>query len=143
MSERNDSDVEKILKEDGIELSYIERGHKYENPSTLSWIELEKELGDKSWAVRNIYNGRYGGALIRQFPGEGNRKHYHPDADECWVILKGRWEWYIEGEGTKEVGFGDIVLVKTGTWHKITCIGDEPGIRFAIHKPDVEHIYEQ
>ena len=25
--------------------------------------------------------------------------------------------------------------------HKITCIGDKPGIRFAITAPDVDHVY--
>jgi quercetin dioxygenase-like cupin family protein len=56
--------------------------------------------------------------------------------------LGGTWEWYIEGEGTKKVQKDDIVLVKKNTKHKITCIGESPGIRLAITKPDVEHIYE-
>ena len=31
---------------------------------------------------------------------------------------------------------------KKNTFHKITCKGSEPGIRFAITKPDVDHIYK-
>ncbi|HRK36738.1 MAG TPA: cupin domain-containing protein, partial [Candidatus Hydrogenedentes bacterium] len=66
---------------------------------------------------------------------------YHPDADECWVILEGEWEWFIDGEGAKKVSQHDIVVVRKGTKHKITCIGDKPGIRFAITRPDVNHVY--
>ena len=66
----------------------------------------------------------------------------HPDANECWYICSGDWEWFIEGEGTKIVSKGSVVNVKKNTFHKITCIGDKPGIRFAITKPDVNHVYK-
>ena len=69
--------------------------------------------------------------------------HYHPDADECWVILKGTWEWFIDGEGTRKVGPNDIVVVRQGIKHQITCVGDEPGIRFAVTAPDVNHVYAE
>ena len=49
------------------------------------------------------YNELFGGVVIQQHPGEGNRKHFHPDADENWVILDGEWEWWIEGIGTQRV----------------------------------------
>ena len=32
--------------------------------------------------------------------------------------------------------------IKKNIKHKIKCIGDKPGIRLAITKPDVNHIYE-
>ena len=67
--------------------------------------------------------------------------HYHPDADECWIILEGSYRWSIDGV-EQEVTVGDIVVVKEKTWHQITVIGDEPAARLAITKPDVEHIYE-
>ena len=38
--------------------------------------------------------------------------------------------------------FTDLVVVKKNTWHQIKCIGNSPGVRYAITKPDVEHIYE-
>ena len=54
-------------------------------------------MGSGSWAARLVLNKRFGGVIIQQQPGEGNRLHYHPDADEYWVIMDGEWEWYIEG----------------------------------------------
>jgi quercetin dioxygenase-like cupin family protein len=64
-----------------------------------------------SWAVRIAYNELFGGVVIQQQPGEGNRKHFHPDADENWVILDGEWEWWIEGIGTQRVKKNDIIVV--------------------------------
>ena len=83
-----------------------------------------------SWAVRIAYNELFGGVVIQQQPGEGNRKHLHPDADENWVILDGEWEWWIDGLGTQ--------MVKK---HDIRCVGDSPGVRYAITRPDVNHVY--
>ncbi len=139
---KSDDDVDKVLKEDGIKYSKLEPGHEYENLTKINIETIEKELGFfDSWAARVIYNSRFGGVIIKQNPGEGNRLHYHPDADECWVILEGQYKWKIDGKEQK-VSVGDIVVVKEKTWHQITVIGDKPAARLAITKPDVEHIYE-
>jgi quercetin dioxygenase-like cupin family protein len=137
---KQSDNVREVLKTDGVDIIDLET---FVNKSCVSVDEVLAKFGDKNtWATRVVYNERFGAVLIRQFPGEGNRLHYHPDADECWVILGGTWEWYIEGEGTKKVQKDDIVLVKKNTKHKITCIGESPGIRLAITKPDVDHVYE-
>jgi len=78
--------------------------------------------------------------MIQQQAGEGNRKHYHPDADENWVILDGEWEWWIEGVGKQIVKKHDIVVVPVGVPHLIKCLKG-PGVRYAITKPDVKHVY--
>ncbi|OGX23506.1 MAG: hypothetical protein A2Y03_05000 [Omnitrophica WOR_2 bacterium GWF2_38_59] len=135
----SDKDVSHVLKDDGVHTVLI--GEEYENISCTDLETIKKRCGTPPWAVRIVYNELFGGVLICQKPGEGNRLHYHPDADECWVIMEGQWEWYIEGEGTKKVKEKDIVVVKKGTDHKITCIGDVPGIRFAVTAPDVNHVY--
>ena len=136
--ERHDKDVAQVLRDDGVNNVVI---GDLENVSTTSMDELINEMGNGSWAVRLVYNEKFGGVMIQQQPGEGNRLHYHPDADECWVIMSGKWEWYIEGEGTNTVTKNDIVVVRKNVKHQITCIGDEPGIRFAVTAPDVDHVY--
>ena len=138
----SDKDVDRVLKEDGVDNSLLEPGHKYENVSKINIKQIEEELEFKnSWAVRVIYNKRFGGVIIKQNPGEGNRLHYHPDADECWVVLEGEYEWQIE-EKVSRVKQGDIIVVKAKKWHLITVVGDKPAARLAITKPDVEHVYE-
>ena len=136
--EKHDSDLESVLNKDGVNEVIID---DLENMSTTNVDELRQRMGLGSWAARLVYNERFGGVVIQQRPGQGNRLHFHPDADECWVILAGKWEWFIDGEGTKTVSVNDIVVVRKGVKHKITCIGDEPGIRFAITAPDVNHVY--
>ena len=133
-----DTDLESVLTKDGINEVIID---DLENLSTTNVDELRQRMGLGSWAARLVYNERFGGVVIQQRPGQGNRLHFHPDADECWVILAGKWEWFIDGEGTKTVSVNDIVVVRKGVKHKITCVGDEPGIRFAITAPDVNHVY--
>tara|TARA_Y100000766_G_C18917304_1_gene613005 strand:- start:6275 stop:6700 length:426 start_codon:yes stop_codon:yes gene_type:complete len=138
----SDDNVNKVLQDDGVNKSILDSGNKYENLSKINIKDLQKEFNHgESWAVRVIYNDRFGGVIIKQNPGEGNRLHYHPDADECWIVLEGEYEWQIEDK-VNVVKAGDIIVVRAKTWHKITAIGKEPAARLAITKPDVEHIYE-
>lgn len=136
---KSDSDLIRVLEQDGVPVSELV---KYENCTTVNLQELRDDLGMGSWAVRIAYNDLFGGVVIQQHPGEGNRKHFHPDADENWVILDGEWEWWIEDIGTQRVKKHDIIVVPRGVWHKITCVGDSPGVRYAVTRPDVEHVYE-
>ena len=114
-----DSDVKNVLTEDGLPKEALKTFHQYENQTTVNIDVLRKELGMTSWAVRIAYNDRFGGVVIQQQSGEGNRKHYHPHADENWVILDGWWEWWIEGQGKKLVKKNDIIVVPKNTWHHI------------------------
>ena len=109
MKEFNDDNVHNVLKQDGIIDIHLEK--EYENLSKINIMSLAQKLGKGSWAVRLVYNKRFGGVLIQQQTGEGNRRHYHPNADENWVILDGIWEWWIDGKGTKKVTIHDIVVV--------------------------------
>ena len=137
----SDSDVKRVLSDDGLDPNTLGTFHKFENHTTVSLEMLRENLGMSSWAVRIAYNDRFGGVVIQQQPGEGNRKHFHPHADENWVIMDGEWEWWIDGQGTKKVQKGDIIVVPKGVLHHIKCVGDQPGVRYAITQPDVEHVY--
>ena len=86
-----DSDVVNVLKDDGIKDINENKLRKFENISSINLNDLRRELGLSSWAVRIAYNKDFGGVLIQQQPGEGNRLHYHRDADENWVIMEGKW----------------------------------------------------
>ena len=137
----SDSDVKNVLKDDGVPADSLKTFHQYENTTTINLQQLRDELGMGSWAVRIAYNDRFGGVLIQQQSGEGNRKHHHRHADENWVILDGEWEMWIEGQGIKIVKKNDFIVVPANTRHNITCVSG-PGVRYAITQPDVEHVYE-
>ena len=135
---KQERDLNKVLTEDGIKNIDI---NKFQNLSINSLSKIIKKMGNPRWAVRVIFNEVFGAVLIAQNPLEGNRLHYHPDSDECWIILKGNWEWYIEGEGTKKIKKNDIVLVKKGKKHHIKVVGNTYGIRLAITKPNINHVF--
>ncbi|BBD08915.1 cupin domain-containing protein [Desulfovibrio ferrophilus] len=139
-NQRHDDDVARVLKDDGVEKTVLKT---FENVPVTNLAAIKDEMGEGSWAVRLVYNDVFGGVLIQQLPGEGNRLHFHPDAHECWVIMEGEWEWFIDGEGTRRVVTGDIVTVPQGVKHKIRCVGDKSAIRFAITRPDVNHVYAE
>jgi quercetin dioxygenase-like cupin family protein len=80
--------------------------------------------------------------LICQLPGEGNRRHYHPDWDEWWFIVEGEWEWWVEGN-VKRVKKGDVVFIARNRQHQITAVGDKVAIRLAVSRYDVAHVYEE
>ena len=139
MKKKSNSDLISVLEDDGVPVSELK---KYENCCTINLEQLREDLGMGSWAVRVAYNELFGGVVIQQHPGEGNRRHYHPDADENWVIMDGEWEWWIEDQGTRRVRRGDIVVVPQGVRHQITCVGTGPAVRYAITRPDVAHAYD-
>jgi mannose-6-phosphate isomerase-like protein (cupin superfamily) len=138
---KSDSNIKRVLIDDGLTPDSLIELHDYENVDTINLKQLREKLGMGSWAVRIAYNKRFGSTIIQQQAGEGNRKHYHPDTDENWVILDGEWEWWIEGKGTKRVSTNSIVVVPKKTWHHIKCV-KSPSVRYAITQPDVLHVYE-
>jgi len=83
------------------------------------------------------------GSLICQNKGEGVRKHYHPEADEFWVMIKGLHKFEI-GKDNKEfiAEPGDIVYSPKNEFHKVTIISEEQGVRFAISLEEKKAIYE-
>jgi quercetin dioxygenase-like cupin family protein len=103
--------------------------------------EIRKSFSKKeSWSHRVVNTENNSATLIHQQPGEGNRRHYHPDWNEWWYIVDGEWEWEIDGE-TKMIKKDDVVFIPKGVVHKITAVGDKPAIRLAVSREDVAHVY--
>ena len=130
-------DVPEILKKDGI----LKSNFAEENIPIINLDKLMKKYGStQPWCHRLVNTENNSATLLAQMPGEGNRLHYHPNWNEWWYILKGQWEWNIEGK-RQIVKKGDFVFIKKGCRHEITAIGDEMAIRIAVSRADVEHVY--
>ena len=74
-------------------------------------ISLSRNDNNISWSHRLINTENNSATLISQIPGEGNRRHYHPNWNEWWYIIKGQWLWEIEGEEFL-INEGDIVFIE-------------------------------
>ena len=137
MKDRVEIEVPEILKKDGV----LKTNFSEENKPRVDLNKLISKYGSSSsWSHRLVNTENNSVTLIAQLPGEGNRLHYHPNWNEWWYILKGKWEWDIEGEKTI-VKKGDLVFIGKGRKHKITAIGHEMAIRLAVSRADVEHVY--
>ena len=66
--------------------------------------------------------------------------HFYHDWDEWWYIVKGEWEWMIEGE-KKKINMGDVIFIERNRKHKITAAGNKMAIRLAVSRYDVDHVY--
>ena len=130
-------DVPSILARDGVENNNLSES----NESIANVKEIRKSFSkEESWSHRVVNTENNSATLIHQQPGEGNRRHYHPDWNEWWYIVDGEWEWEIDGE-TKMIKKDDVVFIPKGVVHKITAVGDKPAIRLAVSREDVAHVY--
>jgi len=130
-------EVEAILKKDGV----LDNNFDDVNQQVVNAYELIKQNANKtSWSRRLVDTESNSATMIGQMPGEGNRRHYHPDWNEWWFILAGKWEFEIDGKA-REIVTGDVVFIEKGKIHKITAVGDQMAIRLAVSRNDVEHIY--
>lgn len=142
----SDSDLHNVLRNDGV--AYVRSGEYVENQPAVNINSLANlASGKPSWAFRVALNESFGAVVILQQPGEGNRLHYHPNADELWVILQGSYVWEMEQKDGSFIQYvvaaGDVVVVTKGRKHKITATGKVPAVRIAITKPNVEHVYAE
>jgi quercetin dioxygenase-like cupin family protein len=136
-SETAEVDVPSILKKDGV----VTNNFQNENLPLVNLQELiDKQDNSRSWSYRIINTENNSATLISQMPGEGNRLHYHPEWNEWWYIVKGEWDWEIEGT-THRVRQGEIVFIEKKKLHKITATGTGPAIRLAVSKDLVPHVY--
>jgi len=137
--EHSEVDVPSILKKDGVENNDL-------HSCNLPVINVKKLIANKSkgssWSYRVVNSDSNSATLISQQPGEGNRRHYHPNWNEWWYIIDGTWEWDIEGVKV-EVSKDDVIFIPKGKVHKITAIGNRPAIRLAVSREDVPHIYPE
>ena len=133
------ADVPNILKGDGVASSI----YNLANQEITHIPDLINKYGrDSSWSHTLVNTESNSATLICQLPGEGNRKHHHPDWNEWWYIVEGVWEWDIEGQ-KREVRQGDLVFIEKNRKHKITAKGSKCAIRVAVSRYDVAHVYEE
>ena len=105
-----DANVKRILISDGV----ISNNQDEPNKEKVMLSEIiEKNGRNSSWSHTIVDSSSNSATLIGQLPGEGNRKHFHPDWNEWWYIVEGQWNWNIDGED-KIITAGEVVFIKRG-----------------------------
>ena len=134
----NSRDVPSILRQDGVSQFNLDLANQFiVNVPNL----IEKYGTETSWAHTLINTESNSATLICQLPGQGNRRHHHPEWNEWWYIVKGQWTWELEGKEIN-VSQGDIVFIEKNKKHQITATGNGASIRLAVSRYDVVHVYE-
>jgi len=131
-----ENDVPSILFKDGVEYNDLHDSNK----EIVNLYDIINSMGESSWSKRVVNSENNSATLICQNPGEGNRRHYHSDWNEWWLIVKGEWIFEIEG-ANKIVKEGDLVFIEKNRIHRIEATGNVPAIRLAVSREDVDHIY--
>lgn len=131
-----ENDVPSILAKDGVLHNDLHNANK----EILNIYDVINGMPNESWSKRLVNSESNSACLICQNPGEGNRRHYHSDWNEWWLIIKGEWIFEIEGVD-KRVKEGDLVFIQKNRIHRIEAIGNGPAIRLAVSREDVDHIY--
>ena len=135
--EHIEADVPSILAKDGVVANDLHDANKL--IITIDEIIKNKPI-DTSWSHRVINSETGSATLICQFPGESNRTHYHDTVNEWWHIIKGSYEFNVDGK-IIIANKGDVVFVEKLKTHKITAVGKESAIRFAVSHDSAKHIY--
>lgn len=126
-----------LIGKDGVN-TFVDTGA---NARLTDLDAVKLKMGAAPWIYILVYSNSDQSALICQRPGEGARKHCHVTHREWWMVLEGEFEWQF-GDGTVvRAKPGQVVNCPQGLSHKITCVGDKPGIRLANGARDFEHIY--
>lgn len=135
---KSDANVESILQADGVLRSIFTEG----NQPVTHIPDLIAQYGlERSWSHTLVNTESNSATLICQLPGEGNRRHHHPDWNEWWYIVLGNWTWEIEGKQI-DIKQGDLVFIEKNKKHRITAAGDSAAIRIAVSRYDVDHVYD-
>ncbi|MGM0583598.1 MAG: cupin domain-containing protein [Pseudomonadota bacterium] len=82
--------------------------------------------------------GAYSLVEARVAPGAGAPPNTHPEDDESFYVVDGRFEFLLGGE-TVKAGPGDFVKVPTGAAHAFTNVGEASGMLMIVNTPGVIH----
>ena len=69
-------------------------------------------------------------------PGAEQRAHSHEDAEQVYVIVRGRGQMEVAGD-VEEVGEGDLVFIPPATQHAIRNDGQETLVYVSAASPPV------
>ncbi|NLI90620.1 MAG: cupin domain-containing protein [Peptococcaceae bacterium] len=74
-------------------------------------------------------------AILNIEPGDQLSTHYHPNADDIWVVIQGTGEFLAEENKTYPIKAGMIIPNLKGEVHGVCNTGTEPLVIVAVSAP--------
>ncbi len=97
--------------------------------------EMKAFRADQGNKVEVYGSKASGGALWCLEPGQEVPAHYHPGADDVWVVLEGEGTYFL-GEGEKvRLKAGMVALAPAGAVHGMVNDGEGRFVFFAVQAP--------
>ena len=71
-------------------------------------------------------------------PGQATARHFHPRADEIYLVTRGQGQIEIEG-ATRSVAIGDAIAIPHGSAHQIRNTGARDLVFLCVCAPAYTH----
>lgn len=68
-------------------------------------------------------------------PGSGPPAHVHRRDDELFIVLDGRYRFWLDDKPPIDAGAGDVVFMPKNVAHQYLNVGDEPGSHYFVTVP--------
>jgi quercetin dioxygenase-like cupin family protein len=107
--------------------------------------EVKARNGDPPWREMELATERFRMVVLCWPPGFVYPKHYHPRADEFWLVREGKVRVAFDDEPATVAGPGSVLFAEKGTVHEMAAIGEEPLIMIAVvipNEPDDDILVE-
>lgn len=91
--------------------------------------DIQPFVGDDGAVVRELASPRNSSltrhslAEIRHPAGTASREHVHTEAEEVYLVIRGKGGIRLDGE-TSTIGPGDVVVIAPGERHKVWQEGE-------------------
>jgi quercetin dioxygenase-like cupin family protein len=89
------------------------------NVPFLDLDPLAGELGEAPWRAALVGSPALRVTLLHWAPGYTTIPHYHPVAEEIFLVISGRACFAIGDQPEREVGPGELMLARRGELHAI------------------------
>lgn len=118
-----------------MEFKDISRETLKEQKRLFHWPELQ-ELREEEAKKTMLYETPYTiGAIWAMKPGHELPIHSHENADDIWIVMEGKAEFYGECNERTIIEAGDIVVSRPGEKHGMVNTFDEDFVMLGIAGP--------
>jgi len=98
--------------------------------------DIKARNGPPPWRERVMATERFRMVLLCWPPGHNFPKHWHPNADESWIICEGQVKVRFDEGPEMTAGPGALIFARKGVTHDMTVVGKEPLLMIAIVTPN-------
>ena len=101
-----------------------------------SLADIKTRNGPPPWREPVLATERFRMVLLCWPPGYHHPRHYHPRADESWLIYEGQVRVIFDDGTTVVADPGSVLFAKKGTVHDMTVTSKESLLLVAIVAPN-------